>query len=432
MLTPQHFQQLEIRNYQLLSSQINLLSSCHWGVRDVIYDGLVLPEGLFRVTNLSAILPDSMVVSYSSDMPGVRPLEFDLTPYRTDFPPEGLTLHICIQARRKGFSPLLGDHPRFISMDCQEVIDENIGDNPIRIPRLFPNLYIHAGEQLPAEAIGFPLAKVEFVDEVFTLTNFTPPSFFITRESYLWKRCANLVQRMREKIAFLCERWQNQVGTPLSFETEQILRPMMMALLPLETLVHSPETAPMTLYQRLCETIAHLCTLRLSQTPPSIPPYKHNDINASFIPMLDLLEEYLKSIDNTFAVFPFVQKDRLYSLKLHPSYGQEAIYVGIKASRGMTESQVQDWMIGAVIGSDSALERIQTRRITGGVRQLMRGDELYDIMPSRGVVVYRILVDNEFVLSDQKLHIFNPGDAPERRPADIMLYVRKNVEGASS
>jgi type VI secretion system protein ImpJ len=425
MLTPQHFQQLEIRNYQLLSSQINLLSSCHWGVGSYTLDTLTLPDGLFRITEISAIMPDGLVVSYASHMQGMRPLEVDMSPYRMDFPREGLTVFLCIQARRSEVSPLLGDYPRFLSIDWNEVMDENLGDNPIQIPRLFPNLYLHIGEQPPPEAVAFPLAKVDFVDEVFTLKHYTPPCFFIAREGYIWKRCAHVVQIMREKIAFLCERWQNQVGTPLSYETEAMLRPMMMALPAFETMVHSPEISPYTLYQRLCQTIGYLCTLRLAQVPPLIPPYQHNNINASFVPMLDLMDEYLRGIDNTFAAFPFMQKDRLYSIRLHKSYGESALFVGLKAPRGMTEAQMEEWMHNAVIGSDSALDVIQMRRVTGAVRQLMRDEDLYDIMPSRGVVVFKITVDGDFVRLDQKLNIFNPGDTPERRPADMMLFVRK-------
>ncbi len=432
MLTPQHFQQMEIRNYQLITEQIKLLSSAYWGVSNLKIDAISLPDGLFRIVEIDGVMPDGLVVSYGAEMKGVDPLEFDLTPFKAEFPKEGLTISICVQSRKAGFSPLLGDHPRFKSIEWEDVIDENVGGMPIKIPRLFPNLYLQVGELPESDAVGFPIAKIDFIDECFVLKNYTPPCFFISRGSPIWERCTQVVQKMREKVSFLVERWQNQVGTPLSHETESILKPMIMALPSFESMLLSNDVPPFHMYQRICQIVGYLYTLRLSQVPPVPPPYRHSDINSSFLPMLDLIDEYLKSIDNTFAVFPFIQKDRLYSLRLHKAYGEKDLFIGVKAPRGMGESHIEEWMQGAVIASDSAIETVQKKRITGAMRQLVRDQDLQEIMPSRGVVVFRISFDGEFVLPDQKLNIFNPGDTEERRPADIVLFVPKVPTGGNA
>jgi hypothetical protein len=95
----------------------------------------------------------------------------------------------------------------------------------------------------------------------------------------------------------------------------------------------------------------------------------------------------------------------------------------------MNENQLDDWIRGSVICSDFALEDIQSKRVTGAVRDFARSDET-DIMPGRGVTLYKIKHDPQFISPDQRLNIFNPADNDIRRPVEIILYVRK-VENTS-
>lgn len=429
MLGPQHFQQLEIRNHQILITQLQLLSSCHWGVRHLKVDTTTLTQGLVRVLEVSGVMVDGMILSYSSDMTQIPPLEVDLSAMRTDFPKEGVMILLCLPKRIPGISPITGEYPRFKPIAWTPAKDENTDDNPIEINRLFPCLFLHAGAQPPPNTFSFPLLTVNFVDECFVMGDFTPPCFFIERGMMLWERCAQVVQKMREKVGFLTERWQTQAGTPMALETEALLRPIMTALPGLEMMVHSASVPPYVLYQKVSDTISQLCTLRLSQVPPVLPIYQHNDMNACFLPLLDLMNSYIQNIDNHFASFPFTRKDRLFSLRLHHSFMErDSILIGVKAGKTRTENQLSDWMRGAVICSDFALEDVQSRRVTGATRHLLQSEELYDIMPARGVAVFRIQVDPTFIKAEQRLNIYNPADREDERPTEIMLHVKKNPQ----
>ena len=432
MIAPQHFQQADLRSHEIMAHQLNLLSFYHWGVRSLKLDPIVLPDGLIRVLDLEALMSDGLIVHYSADMTEIPPLQIDLKPYKTGAPNQEIVLHLAIPELFSESSPVIGEFPRYYSLEGREVKDINVDDNVIKIPRLVPKLFLHVGDQTPARCLSFPLVKVSFLDEAFIVTDYTPPCFFIEKDTSLWGACASVTQKIREKAAFLSEKWQNQIGTPMLQETSALLRPLLTALPALETMIHGDPVHPCKLYQKLCETAGILAPLRLALLPPILPAYEHNNINLCFEAVIDLIKQYLNSIEQSFSAFPFQQKERLFYLRFHKAYLQDKIYVGLRAPKGVTESQLEDWMNDAVVASDFAIETIRGRRITGAERIMLRNEELYELMPSRGVVIFEITINPEYIKPDQNLNIFNPADHAERRPTEIVLYVRKNIEKMES
>ena len=427
MLSPQHFQQNDQHLHQVLRHQVETLSRYYWGVQHLKIDPIVFPDGLIRVLELEAVMPDGLIVQYYSDEKGALPLEMDIRSFKQDLGQE-IVISLALPELLLNSSLVQGDLPRYVSSDWDEIIDNNTADNPIRIPRLLPRLFLSVGLQAPPRCVAFPLMKVAFVDEVFTNTNFIPPCFFVEKDTPLWEQLAAVVQKIREKATYLCEKWQNQVGTPMLQETASLLRSLVGALPGFEVMVHGDPIHPYNLYLKLCDVVGGLAALRLSQVPPVLPVYDHDDILKSFTPIVDLINKYLNSIDVSFASIPFNQKERLFYIKMEEEYLNEKLYVGIRAPRGMVESQLEEWIIDSVIACDAAVETVRERRITGAERNILSNEELYELMPSRGVVVFEIKPDPEFVQSGQNLNIFNPADSPDRRPLDMILYVRKKSE----
>lgn len=425
MLSPQHFQQSDLRHHQILSHQLMLSSYYHWGVYSLKLDPIVLPDGLVRILELEALLPDSLIVHYTANMVDIPPLEIDIKSLKTDTPKQEITIHLAIPEYLEESSPVIGEFPRYYSVEGQETKDINLDDNVIRIPRLFPKIFLHAGDQPPARCHSFPILKMTFTEETFVRTDYLHPCFFVEKDTLLWESVAEVVQKMREKATYLSEKWQNQIGTPMLQETTAILKPLVSALPGLETIVHGDPIHPYKLFIRLCDLIGDLATLRLSQIPPVLPTYQHNDINACYGPVLAMAKQYLNSIDLSFASFSFQQKERLFYLRMHPNYLQDKLYIGIRAPKGMTEVQLEEWMNDSIVCSDFAIETVRARRITGNERAILKNEELYDLMPSRGVVIFALTPDPEYIKPDQNLNIFNPADHPDKRPTEIVLYVRK-------
>lgn len=426
MLTPQHFQQMELRHHQHLTHQLHLLSNHHWGVHILHIDPIALTNGLIRILELEVVMPDGLIVNYRSDMTNVPPLELDIRGYKTDTSREAITIFLSMPERTADRSPTTGDFPRFVSIEGDAIKDENIPDNVIAIPRLFPRLILSVGDKPPALCHGFPILKIAF-DESYSRAPFVPPCFYITHETYLWKQCAELAQRIREKATYLSDRVNNQIGTPLMAETEMLLRPLITVLPGLEVMLNAPATNPYVLFQKICDVAGHLASLRLSQLPPILQGYNHNDIQGCFSPLLELIKQYLSTIDQSYAVIPFAQRERLFYLRLHKNYMTNTFLIGLRAPKGMTEAQMEEWLMDAVICSDFAIEMVRNHRITGAKRTPVGAGELSDLMPSRGMMVVEVMCDSEFIIPDQNLNIFNPSDTDDRRPVEIVCYTPKTA-----
>ena len=116
----------------------------------------------------------------------------------------------------------------------------------------------------------------------------------------------------------------------------------------------------------------------------------------------------------------------MFYLTLNPAFLSEKLYIGIRAPKGMSEAELEEWMSDCVITSDFAVESVRSRRMTGAVRRVLRNEDLFELMPSRGVVVFEVDSDPTYIKPEQNLNIFNPADTLDRRPTEIVLYVRKN------
>ncbi len=425
LLSPHHFQQNDRRFEQIFIQHFHLISPHHWGVHGMKLDPLQLPDGLIRILNLQAIMPDGLIIDYDASKENMPTLELDVKPFKPDLLRGSLTIYLTLPEWIEGVSPLAGEWARYLSVEGNDTRDINLDENPIKIPRLFPKLSLQVCDTLPTRYVGFPLLKIGFRDESFVQMDYLPPCFYIRKETSLWQMSSALCQKIREKAIYLCDKWQNQIGTPLLQETSNLLRPLLMSLPSLEVTLNNPGLLPYNLYQKLAEVIGHLTSLRLSQVPPILPVYQHNDLLGCLTPLLDLIKQYLDSIEISFAIFSFNQKDRLFYLSLNPSFVADKLYVGLRAPNGMSEAELEEWMNDCVITSDFAVESVRSRRITGATRRVLRNEDLYEIMPSRGVVVFEIDNQPEYVKPEQNLNIFNPADTPEKRPSEIVLYVRK-------
>lgn len=423
LLSPQHFQQQELRWHQLSSVHLNHLSSHHWGAIDLEFDPVTLPTGLLRVLNLRAIMPDGLVVSHFAKPESVQ-LELDLNNFKQKVIETGATVYLVIPEYTDGLSPIKSEWSRFDVVEGENVVDDNAADNVMQIPRLMPRISLMLCDAPPARYTSFPIAKVGYCDESFILKPYVPPCFRIPQVSLLGEKCGLLVQRLREKSAYLSEKWQVQLGTPLIGETTSQMRPLVQSLPIIEPLLLSDVAHPFQLYQALCQVAGYVSTLRLGQIPPIFPVYNHNDLLATFQPLFDWVNIVIDSIEKAYSILLFARRDRLFTIKIQPEIFTPQLLVGLKAPSTMTEGELADWMRDAIITTESHFESARIRRITGAHREVVEDKELYDLMPGRGVLIFKINAEAQFVSRGERLVIVNPADSSEKRPIEIVLYLK--------
>lgn len=429
LLSPQHFQQQELRWHQLTSIHLNHLSAHHWGTIDLEFDPVTLPTGLLRILNLKAIMPDGLIVNHLAT-PETAQLELDLNSFKQQIMDIGATIYLVVPEYIDGLSPLRNEMPRFGSIEGETVTDDNTSDNVVQIPRLIPKISLMISDVPPARYTSFPIAKIGYMDESFILRAYVPPCFRVPQVSILGEKCGALVRRLREKAAYLSEKWQAQLGTPLIGETTSQMRPLVQSLPIIEPLILSDVAHPFQLYQAMLQVAGHVSALRLGQIPPIFPSYNHNDLLGTFQSIFDWVNIIIDSIEKAYSILLFAQRERLFTIKIQQEIFTPQILVGLKAPSTMTEGELADWMQDAIITTESHFESARIRRITGTHRSIVQDQELYDLMPGRGVLIFKIDAQPQFISPGERLIIVNPADTNDKRPTEIVLYLKHKDVGA--
>lgn len=429
MLQPHHFQQHDQYYQRLWHYHLTNLIPYYYGVKNLVMDGIALPSGLIRINEFDGVFPDGTVVQ--TDF-GQTIQESDVTDLKDKALAGSVPVFLCIAQNIDKLSPVVGEFPRYSSSAQTNVIDINTNDNPIDIPSLRPVVRVIAGDLPPHPYASILIAKVRYVDGSFIREEYTPPALSLSKESLLGQRISRIAGQIREKAYFFAEKLQTQVGSPLLQETSQLLRPLLTVLPGLEAILYADGIHPFQYFLKVCDVLGSLSGFRLRDINAVTKPYNHNDIDQSFAPILDSIEMILLSMRRSFSVESFNLDDGRFSIHLNPAFvdHENYVWIGVKTQSGMTESELGSWMDDAVIASETLLEKILIKRISGAKRILQTDQSvLSELLLARGVLAYKVIVDDEFVRTGQKLYVFNPADVPGKRPADVVLYVKQDMSG---
>lgn len=435
LLSQHHFQQNDLRNFQILANHVRLLSSNHFGVRHLRIDKVALTDGLYRINAIEAVFPDGLIFSYFPEkFKGLKPMEIDVTAAVPEDHPE-VTIFLGIAQSSDEISPVLGNPARFYSIEGYPVSDDNIKDNCVKIPRLFPNAFLHIGTELPEFCIGFPLCKIILIDGIFSIKNWTPPCFFIEKHFPLWQRCLALSQVLREKGVFLAEKLKNVISDTIASDTYNILSQIVTVLPGFEALIYSNEIRPYDLYHQLADILGRVSILIPTEIPPVMQPYDHCDIDDRIYGVIRLIERYVSVIERGFAVIRFNHKDRFFYHYLGESDLGKCIsgkiYIGVRCDKSINLSELEKWVENAVVVSDFALDVVRTNRVKGAERSSLKREIVSKILPGVGVMMFEIDINPRFIKGEQNIHIFNPGDNSSSRPVEILLYLPREQHGGN-
>ncbi|HEX7242632.1 MAG TPA: type VI secretion system baseplate subunit TssK [Longimicrobiaceae bacterium] len=434
LLAPQHFQQASLRQEMLVHYHVQAAAPFHWGVRRLEINRNLLTGGTFRVTELEAVLPDGLAVSYPAR--GDEPLQVDLKPLRDLARQLPLTIHLAVPVQRpEGESPA-GRLERHRAVPGEGVLDEHGDAAPVEVPRLRPHLVLLAVEAPPEKYVTISLARVRFADEAFVPAEYVPPLLAASGETWPGRQCAALAVRVREKALFLADRVsasRTVERDPQMAEMEGAMRALSAGLPHLEALVAAgspPVTAlshpphPFQLFLSLCSLAGHLAGLG-PVVPPRPPRYDHADLLASFGPMLAFCNRMVDGVQEQYAPVPFQFREGAFGLPLRDEWTRPPVLLGVLPQPGMSEAEVLTWMEESRIGSRSRMPSLRDRRIRGADRRRVGNPAReFQLAPGQGVLVFALRTDEDFIVSGEELEIAHP--APGKlRPQEIVLYTQK-------
>ncbi|MDR1390795.1 MAG: type VI secretion system baseplate subunit TssK [Holosporales bacterium] len=429
LLSQHHFQQNDLRNFRVFASQIQLLSSNHFGVRHLKTDTVALSGGIYRIREIEAVFPDGLIFSFFPEKcVGLKSLEIDLNISMKDEDNECI-IYLAIAESSDDVSPILGNPTRYYSIEGELVPDDNIKENVVKIPRLFPNGFLCVGRNMPEFCIGFPLCKIIRLDGVFHVKNWTPPCFFIEKHFPLWERCNMLTRSIREKAVYLSEKLRHSSSENMVFGSRKILEQIMMVMPGLEALIYSNEIRPYELYKELSNVLGGVSILIPTDVVPVMQPYDHNDIDGCLYQVITLIEHYILSIERGFSVSSFNRKNKFFyrylSIEDIEKSTSGKFYIGIKTEAASNVSDIVHWVDSAVMASDSTLEKIRIKRVKGAKRNILPEELVSQILPGIGVTLFEVEIDDDFIKGEQNFHIFNPGSDVKVQPSEVILYLPK-------
>ena len=429
MLLSQHlFQQNDLRNFLILAKKMSLISNYNWGIVSIDVDENALSTGIFRLREIEAVFKDGLYIQYCANtQQHIKPLEIKLSSTSiTDAIDNEIIIYIAITSLSDQTSPLSGNSPRFYTTDGFSVADENIIGNETVIPGLIPNAFLCY--EVPDCCISIPIARISLRDGNFFKSEFTLPCFYISKNSFIWKQCMEIVSTLRNKQNIL-SRIVNTTECVAIFDYRVALMQLIVTITSAEALLFSEDVKPYELYREMVKILGNVFAISNLSTDvlPTIPSYNHSDINSCILPIIELIYKYISTIDKGYTALPF-SKHELFFYKYISQQDidcakDKKFYIGIQ-STGLTDiSNISTWIKNAVIVSDFALDNVRLKRTPGAVRREVTPEIATEIMPGSNTRLFEVEINSRYIKAEQNLHVFNPGSDAKFQPKSIILYL---------
>jgi type VI secretion system protein ImpJ len=435
LLAPQHFQEAAHRAETLLAYRLATVCPYPWGVARLSIDRSALLDGLFRIDELEAVLPDGLVVLHP--LPGDAPLEIDLKAAAQDVRAGPRVVHLAVPARGRENAGNGAGPRRYRSVEGAVAADESTGEDPVDVPRLRPAPVLLLGDDTGSAPsrrwASVPLARVAFRDDLFVLDGFSGPRLRVGRGTDLHAVAAEVATLLREKAVTLAERLQAP-GTELAAGTGwEAVRALASGLPRLEALLACERAHPFDVFLALADIVGGLAGLARQPCPAQLKAYAHEHPLPAYAQAADLIARALAQLREPYRTLRFERHgEGRFTLELPagPADGG-ALILGARAAPGSSPSAVAAWLEGALIGWSSRLRAIRERRTLGAPRHGADGVAELDLLPPRGVVLCRVGPDPDAIRAGETLEVVGrKGDQDDVEPVEVLLFVAPGPSGA--
>ena len=236
-----------------------------------------------------------------------------------------------------------------------------------------------------------------------------------------------MITNLRQHISYLSVRLQGLKTKDLISVLDYyntVYNVLTSRILSLEGIYESIDTHPYEMYKELNIAAGTYCALNHNKPPPVFPPYNHSDLNATFSPIMDFINEIIESIKSASISIIFDQDGSVFQQQIKEPYlANKILVIGVRLGKNMSRATGISWIKGAVISCDFAIKDIKEKRILGAERELVEQIPEMGLAAVQDQVFVKVTVDPAFIRADEFLKIFNPSDREDSRPEDLFLYV---------
>ena len=295
-----HFQQQDRHWEALLQARTAGLAPFHWGLATAEIDQSALEAGSFALKSASGAMPDGLLFSFP---------DRDLPPPRLEIDRDAINQTVYLVApeatpgRRLASAPRTGGglvSTRFVveETEASDALDE--GTPPVALQVGALNLRYEIGDKPRPGFTAMPVGKVaeRGTDRGVTVVpSFIPP---VTRASAsrALKEAVEVVATKLDARAGALAGQYSQVGGSgaAALEEFMLLQLVNAKCCQFNALRDAQHHHPETIFREMVELAGALAAFTQEETrrPPAFPKYDHDDLTATFAPVL---EELSRSLD---------------------------------------------------------------------------------------------------------------------------------------
>lgn len=428
-LTQHHFQQFDAFHEQDRSFFIRSMVPFAWGASHLVVETEAISNRMFNITEFEGIMPDGTTVRAPSVDDPPPPRSFDELFAPTE---KVLSVYLALPRIRPGVHGVKMDSteehvaPTRYQREFATVADEVTGENEREIPYVKKRLTVlFSGEGLE----GYDYMKVAEVERnaegICQLRpSFIPPLLSVSASPWLTAQLRGVLEAASARSLALSSDVRQRTDRTTEVSTSDLPNYLRLhtvnAYIPALMHMHSyPSVHPHELFMRLAQFAGHLCVFRTGEHPRELPGYKHDDLENTFVPLVEKLRDLLEFKEiHRYTRVPInkVEAAHFESGVIEATLFDSAIfYLGISAQ--ISESRLaSEFPKHAKVISPKVLPRLIGNAIPGAVL-------IYEQLPpaalprKAGMVYFRIDARGDrwdFIKKEAQLAIYAPpSDFPE-------------------
>lgn len=311
-LNPQHFQQQERYLEALVEAKFSAFGAYRWGVLDIEVDQQLLSLGKISLVKGRGLLPDGTPFEFPSvdEPPAV-------------IEPGGNTkneiIHLCLPVRRAGARDVASGSnsqrlARFVSQE-QEIRDvTSDSSETIKIDVGSPNLKLIAESEDISGYISVGVMRVAEVREdkkIILDETYIPGCLDCTASPRLAGYFTEIISLLHSRGEAIAGRLADANRGGTAEVADYMLLQLINRLEPaFRHMAHIEGIHPLDLYFHLVQMVGELSTfVSGNKRSPVFPGYQHDDLNATFEPVIAALRNCFSTVHEQSAIsMPLVEK----------------------------------------------------------------------------------------------------------------------------
>jgi type VI secretion system protein ImpJ len=319
-LRAQHFQQYDRYVEKLVRGRAAGLRSHSWGLTELQINRELLATGKFAITSCRGILEDGTPFSVPEDCDHPPPLEL---PENT----RNCVVHLALPVRQPGGVEVerAGNEETVARYSTQEfeAVDGNAGSEGVarlQVGKLRLRFVLESEERAGYVCLGLARVTEVRADKNVVLDDrYIPPSLVCGASPTLTGFLAELQGLFHHRGEALAGR-VSESGAKGVAEIADFL--LLQAVNRYEPLLSHFATAadihPEALYQIALQMAGELATFTAKgKRPPAFPPYRHEDLQKTFAPVMAELRQSLSAVLEQTAI-PIPLQERRYGIRVAP------------------------------------------------------------------------------------------------------------------